>query len=104
MRLNRQVNNLLNMSRIEAGTVRLQNDWCDVNELLHTVIEECGADADGRTVEFAADDDLPLFKLDRGLLEQVLHNVIHNALQHTSATGRPVPCHRLQGRCVCHHC
>jgi two-component system sensor histidine kinase KdpD len=83
MRLNRQVNNLLNMSRIEAGTVRLQNDWCDVNELLHTVIEECGADADGRTVEFVANDDLPLFKLDRGLLEQVLHNVIHNALQHT---------------------
>jgi two-component system, OmpR family, sensor histidine kinase KdpD len=83
MRLNRQVNNLLNMSRIEAGTVRLQNDWCDVNELLHTVIEECGADADGRSVEFVADDDLPLFKLDRGLLEQVLHNVIHNALQHT---------------------
>ncbi|MCF8257681.1 MAG: PAS domain-containing sensor histidine kinase [Flavobacteriales bacterium] len=83
MRLNRQVNNLLNMSRIESGTVRLQNDWCDLNELLHSVIEECGADADGRTVEFAADDDLPLFKLDRGLLEQVLHNVIHNALQHT---------------------
>lgn len=83
MRLNRQVNNLLNMSRIESGTVRLQNDWCDVNELLHAVIEESGADAQGREVNFEADDTLPLFKLDRGLLEQVLHNVVHNALHHT---------------------
>ena len=39
-RLNRQVDNLLNMSRLEAGFIKPKEDWCDVNELIFTVIKK----------------------------------------------------------------
>lgn len=82
-RLNRQVGNLLNMSRLESGMLKLKRDWCDVNELIFSVIED-NPTSDHR-LDFAPQEKLPLFNLDRGLLEQVIQNLVHNALQHTPA-------------------
>jgi len=84
-RLNRQVENLLNMSRLESGTLKIKRDWCDVNELIFTVIANNEPTSQHHHVEFFPQEKLPLFYLDRGLLEQVLHNIIHNAVQHTPA-------------------
>lgn len=84
-RLNRQVENLLNMSRLESGTLRIKRDWCDVNELIFTEIANDKTLAQQHTIEFAPQEKLPMFHLDRGLLEVVIHNVIHNAIQHTPA-------------------
>ena len=82
-RLNRQVENLLNMSRLESGTLKLKRDWCDVNELITSVIDQCIYHADGHKTRFTPNDKMPMFRLDRGLLEQVIQNIVHNALQHT---------------------
>lgn len=82
IRLNRQVENLLNMSRLESGMLKLNIDWCDINELVHSVIQKI-SETSSRKIDFSANDDLPLFKLDRGLMEQVLQNLVHNAIQYT---------------------
>ncbi len=82
LRLNRQVENLLNASRLESGMLRPKKDWCDVNELIHSVIQKL-ASTNHHSLVFETDEKLPLFKLDAGLLEQVLHNLIHNAIQYT---------------------
>lgn len=82
-RLNRQVENLLNISRLEAGILKPKLDWCDVNELVYTVLRNNQDDALHHIIKFQANDKLPLFRLDRGLIEQVLQNIIQNALQHT---------------------
>lgn len=82
-RLNRQVENLLNMSRLEAGILKPNLDWNDVNELIFTVIQNNKGDAENHTIVFEPNENLPLFKIDNGLVEQILHNIIHNALQHT---------------------
>lgn len=84
-RLNRQVENLLSMSRLEAGFIQPKYDWCDLNELVFTVINDHKEESGRHQIEFTPKDQLPLFKLDRGLIEQILHNLIHNALQHTIA-------------------
>lgn len=84
-RLNRQVENLLNMSRLQAGVLQPKLDWCDVNELMHSVINLNSDEAQQHTVVFDANEKLPLFKFDSGLVEQILHNILHNALQHTPA-------------------
>lgn len=83
IRLNRQVENLLNMSRLETGTLKLKLDWCDVNELVFAVIQKLQNLSNSRKIEFAENEDLPLFKLDGGLIEQVIHNIIYNAIQYT---------------------
>lgn len=82
LRLNRQVENLLNMSRLETGMLKLNLDWCDVNELIHAVIQKY-TDRNGHMITFEVNETLPLFKLDRGLMEQVLQNLIHNAVNYT---------------------
>jgi len=82
-RLNRQVENLLSMSRLEAGVLQPKADWCDMNELIFSVVNHNKEDAGQHSITFEPDEKLPLFRLDRGLTEQVLHNIVHNALQHT---------------------
>ena len=83
IRLNRQVGNLLNMSRLESGYIQLKKDWCDLNDLMYNIIQKVSSDSYPQTVIFDADESLPLFKLDSGLMEQIIFNVLHNSLQYT---------------------
>lgn len=100
IRLNKQVDNLLNMSRLESGMLRINIDWCDVNELIHSVIQKNAVPA-SHTITFEANESLPLFKLDMGLMEQVIHNLIHNAIQYTPehAHIRVIALHQ-SGKCI----
>lgn len=86
-RLNRQVENLLSMSRLEARVLKPSPDWCDVNELIHSIIKDNKEEALNHFIKFEANENLPLFKFDRGILEQVLQNIYHNALQYTPANS-----------------
>lgn len=79
LRLNRQVENLLNMTRLESGMIKIKKDWCDINELIHDVVNRIDENFEKRNVTIQINPDLPLFKLDYGLMENVLHNLIHNA-------------------------
>ncbi|MBX7127345.1 MAG: DUF4118 domain-containing protein [Cyclobacteriaceae bacterium] len=82
LRLNRQVENLLNMSRLESGMLRLKLDWCDLNELVYQLFDKVDETHTHHLVN-EAPEGLPLFKVDQGLLEQVLYNLLHNAVQYT---------------------
>lgn len=82
-RLNRQVENLLSMSRLEAGFIQPKKDWCDLNELVFTAIKNNNEESNKHQIKFTPNENLPLFKFDSGLVEQILYNIIHNAIQHT---------------------
>lgn len=82
-RLNSQVSNLLSRSRLESGILKPNLDWCDMNELVYTVINRNFSAASRHRVRFAADDNLPPFKTDGGFVDQILQNIIQNAIQHT---------------------
>lgn len=82
IRLNRQIDNLLNMSRLETGMLKLHADWCDTNELINEVIQKRAVPAT-QTILFTPDEKMPLLKFDRGLIEQVLHNLLDNAINYT---------------------
>lgn len=83
-RLNRQVENILNMSRLESGMLKPKPDWTDMNELVNSAIQKL-LPVNGYRVVFRNNDSLPLFKLDSGLTEQILSNLLHNAVQYTPA-------------------
>lgn len=85
IRLNRQVENLLNMNRLEAGMLQARKDWCDVNELIFSTIQKFSNSSAEHKILFEPNEKLPLFKLDSGLLEQVVLNLIHNGIQYTPA-------------------
>lgn len=80
-RLNEQVKNLLNMSRLETGMLTLKKDWCDVNDFIFDIINKM-ENNNQNSIKFRANESLPLMKFDEGLLQQVINNIISNALQH----------------------
>jgi len=83
LRLNQQVENLLNMSRLESGVLELRKDWVDIKELVYSVLRQFEPGiSKWRSTVFAA-DNLPLFKLDFGLMERIIHNIVANVIQHT---------------------
>lgn len=84
-RLNQLVDNLLNMSRIESGFLEAKKTWCDVNELIYKTLEKIPDNLKERQIRIFIPDDMLLVKLDFGLMEQALYNVVHNALIHTPA-------------------
>jgi len=83
LRLNQQVENLLNMSRLESGFLQLHKDWCDVNELIYKVVNEVHSTSVKRNFNIQIIESLPYFKLDFGIMEQILYNLLINAVAYT---------------------
>lgn len=83
-RLKRVVNNLLNMTRLEAGSVQPRLDWCDVRELCSAALDLAGGVLAGHTLARDIPPNLPLVKLDQALIEQALANLLVNAAMHTA--------------------
>jgi two-component system, OmpR family, sensor histidine kinase KdpD len=85
LRLNRQVENLLGMSRLESGAIKIKKDWVDVKELIYTVLAQFEPTFNDHPINVSVAENLPLFKLDFALMEQALFNLVNNAIQHTPA-------------------
>jgi two-component system, OmpR family, sensor histidine kinase KdpD len=83
IRLNQQVENLLNMSRLESGFFKIKKDWCDINDLIYKTLHRLEASLHNYKIAVQIPDQLPLFKLDFGLMEQVVYNLVLNVTQHT---------------------
>ena len=83
LRLNQQVENLLSMSRLESGSIQAKKDWCDVIELVYAAIKSLDENFKEHRINVQIKDNLPLVKLDAGLMEQVLYNIIYNAILYT---------------------
>ncbi len=82
-RLNQQVGNLLNMSRLETGLLQIKRDWCDINELVHKTLHRLESNLQRYKVAVDIPENFPLLKLDFGLMEQVIYNLLVNVTQHT---------------------
>lgn len=80
LRLNRQVENLLNMSRLESGYIKPKSELVDLHELIKDVVAELQTILREKPIEIQIPADLPLVATDYGLLFQVLHNLLHNAI------------------------
>ena len=83
IRLNQQVENLLSMSRLESGFLQIKKDWCDINDLIYKTLHRLESKLQNYKVAVDIPEDFPLFKLDFGLMEQVLYNLFINVTQHT---------------------
>ncbi len=83
LRLNQQVENLLSMSRLESGFIQPKKDWYDISELIYAVINRLEQQLKNHKTIIHIEENLPLYRLDYGLMEQVLYNLLYNASIYT---------------------
>ncbi len=84
-RLNRLVGNLLDMSRIEGNALKPEKEWYPLGELVHDVLGRMQPLLQDRIVQTSLPDDLPPVALDYLEIDQVLTNLIENAVHYTPA-------------------
>lgn len=84
-RLNRVVDNLLDMNRLESRVIRPNREWCDVRELLESAIEIERESINGREVRLDVPEKIPLALVDHTLIEQAVAKLLANAGAHTPA-------------------
>ena len=84
-RLNQQVENLLNMSRLEAGFIQPKKDWCDISEIIYDAVKRVEDNKVTQSISISINPAIPLFKLDKGMLEQIIYNLLNNAAIYTQA-------------------
>jgi two-component system sensor histidine kinase KdpD len=88
-RLNRLVGNLLDMSRIEGGALKPEKEWYPVDELIHDVLGHMQPLLRDRNVLTDLPEDLPPVELDYLQMDQVLTNLLENAVRYTPS-GSPI--------------
>lgn len=82
-RLNQQVENLLNMSRLESGFIQPKKDWCDIIEVIYDAVKRIEENNISQKITINVNPDIPVFKLDKAMMEQIIYNLVNNAIQYT---------------------
>ena len=75
------VGNLLNMSRIEAGALKLQRQWNSLAEIVDTGLQRLHRISTENPIEMDVPDNLPLISVDSVLIEQVIINLVRNSIK-----------------------
>jgi two-component system sensor histidine kinase KdpD len=88
-RMNRLINNLLDMARLESGMLQLHKEWCDIQDIIGVAVSRLDELLKSRPVEIKIQPDMPLLQADCVLIEQVLVNLLDNALKF-SETGSEI--------------
>ena len=87
-RLNRLVDNLLDMSRLQAGALAMTPQAVSMAEIVSIALDDLGTDGHGILVQLP--EELPEVQADPVLVERILVNVLRNAVRHSPAGQPPV--------------
>lgn len=88
-RLNRLVGNLLDMSRLESGALRISLQPCDIQDVIGAALNAVTVRLEGHPVHVDIPADLPMYAMDYVLINQVLINLLDNAAKY-SPEGGPI--------------
>lgn len=79
------VEKVLQMTRLEAGAIRLDRDWASLGEIVGSVLLRLGERLASHRMIVEIPGDLPLVRVDATLIEQALANLLENCARHTPA-------------------
>ena len=87
--LNRLVGNLLDMTRVESGTLKLNRKPCELRDLIGSSLHQLKDKIELRDVQVHISKDIPEMRLDYSLMMRVFVNLIDNAIKYSPA-GMPI--------------
>lgn len=85
LRLSGHVENLLNISRLDAGMIHPKKEWCDMNDVVYSAVNIMKKSGNKHHIQVNIPAGFPLVQLDFGLTVQILQNLLSNAIIHTPA-------------------
>lgn len=97
-RMNRFVSNLLDMARLESGMLKLKIDWCDLQDIIGVAVNRLGDLLAHRPLDIKVQPNLPLVQGDYILIEQVLINLLDNALKYSKEDSEIVVTIQQRGK------
>ena len=100
--MNALVSNLLDMARLESGTVQLRQEWQSVEEVVGTSIRAARHALGALEVQADIPPDLPLVQFDAALMERALVNLLENAAKYGLASPLHVPAICISARTTAH--
>ena len=83
LRMDRFVANLLDMTRLQSGVLRLSREWWDVEDIVGVALREMRDTLQGHPLKVDIPAGLPLVNADFGLIEHVLINLLENAAKYS---------------------
>ncbi|WP_303907110.1 DUF4118 domain-containing protein [Thiohalomonas denitrificans] len=86
-RLNRYIQNLLDMTRLGHGGLELRRDWVSVEDIVAAALKRMEGALAGFRVALAVDSDLPLLHVHGAFVEQALVNILDNAIRFSPENG-----------------
>lgn len=86
--LDQLVGNLLEMSRLQAGALKLHEDWADFYEIAGDVAARAWQSNQATRIRLDFPDAMPLVRCDQGLMLQALSNITSNALRYEPPTSQ----------------
>ncbi|HEY9025701.1 MAG TPA: DUF4118 domain-containing protein [Burkholderiaceae bacterium] len=89
LRMNSMVGNMLDMARLQSGSVQLNRQWQPIEEVVGTSLKAMAGVLENRRVSVTLADDLPMLDIDAVLFERVLCNLLENAGKYTPV-GSPI--------------
>jgi two-component system sensor histidine kinase KdpD len=99
-RLNRFVANLLDMARLESGVLKLNREWCEVQDVLGVALRETRDILQDHPLLLDIPSDLPFVKADFALIEHVVINLLENAAKYSPAESKISVSARQNGEAV----
>ena len=87
--LNHIIRNILDMTRLEAGVIKVKKEWQPFEEIVGAVLNRLDERLNGRHVKISLPENLPLVSFDPLLIEQVLVNLLDNVIKYTPP-GTPI--------------
>jgi len=81
--MNHLIANLLDMSRLESGAMRLKITEIDLPDIVNSALDRLSGLTQGRPIEKEFPEHHTIFRGDGALLEQAIYNVLHNSATHT---------------------
>jgi PAS domain S-box-containing protein len=89
-RMNELVGTLLNITRIEAGNIRIEPKLVQIGNIIQEILDELKPEADSKRIQLnlQVQTELERIKTDRLLAHEVFANVISNAIKYTPPGGK----------------
>ncbi|HEY3374059.1 MAG TPA: ATP-binding protein [Candidatus Aquicultor sp.] len=83
LRMNHMVGNILDSARLESGMLTLNKDWCDIQDIIGVALAQAQDVVRDRSIRVEIPTELPLVQADFSLIEQVIINLLYNAVNYS---------------------